>query len=94
MAKMQRKVSGHIATALQHGAAAPWASDVTKEKRGKDDDGYIIPVVTVGPSWQGHGTVAVGGMEAVRLASRARAERSWWDGWFTAAHIRRLRFPI
>jgi hypothetical protein len=44
MAKMQRKVSGHIATALQHGAAAPWASDVTKEKRGKDDDGYIIPV--------------------------------------------------
>jgi hypothetical protein len=44
MANMQRQVSGHIATVLQRGAAAPRASNVTKEKRGEDDDGYVIPV--------------------------------------------------
>jgi hypothetical protein len=93
MAKMQRQARGHIATTLQRGAT-PRASGATKEKRGKDDDGYVITVSLWVPAGRDTVQSQLVARRGRRLAGRARAERSWWAGWLATAHIRRLRFPI
>jgi hypothetical protein len=78
MAKMQRQVRGHIATTLQRGAT-PRASGATKEKRGKDDDGYVIPVSPWVPAGRDTVQSQLVARRGRRLAGRAgRKELVGW----------------